>query len=112
MLKTAAFIRGSNGSVSRYLLLNRTSFSSECKEQWRDIGGCSNYQVSNLGNVINKKLNRQFKINVNRFKGRNRNVQVTLYDSNRNQIKRELGRLVLEHFKPPHDANELDNLFA
>eukprot|EP01084_Bolivina_argentea_P253012 424892_1 len=76
-------------------------------EQWKDINGCSNYQVSDLGNVKNKKLNRKFQINIETFKKTNRLVQINLITDNKQQKRHSLSRLILEHFKPQENMNKL-----
>eukprot|EP01084_Bolivina_argentea_P253015 424895_1 len=83
-----------------------THFSTEI-EQWKDINGCSNYQVSDLGNVKNKKFNRKFRINVERFKKMKIPVQIQLRtDDTRNKMW-YLNRLILEHFNSHENMNKM-----
>eukprot|EP01084_Bolivina_argentea_P293016 503900_1 len=76
-------------------------------EQWKDINGFSNYQVSDLGNIKNKKLNRKFRINIETFKKRNKAVQITLTTDSKQTKTLYLNRLILQHFKPQENMNKM-----
>eukprot|EP01084_Bolivina_argentea_P258914 436684_1 len=83
-----------------------THFSTKT-EQWKGINGCSNYQVSDQGNVINKKLNRKFWTNIERFKKMNRSVQIILITDDKRTKPWYLNRLILEHFKPQENMDKM-----
>ena len=93
---------------NRFFLHTAWAFSS-VTEEWKDIVDCSNYQVSNLGNVRNKKLNRMFQLNIGRCKRANQSMQILVKDNQNKRRRFLLNRAVLMHFRP---RNGMENLYA
>lgn len=81
-------------------------FSTECKEIWKDVNGYSNYQVSNLGNVRNKKWRKNLKINYDRFNRTGKIPQVILVNGNGRKAF-HVARLVLSNFDPQVEDGKL-----
>eukprot|EP01084_Bolivina_argentea_P253014 424894_1 len=79
-------------------------------EQWEDIIGYPNYQVSDLGNVKNKKFNRNLQINIERFKEKNRPIRVNLVRDNNKRSCEYVHRLVAKYFVPnPNNYKMVDH---
>lgn len=73
------------------------------KEQWLPINGFDNYEVSNLGQVRNKKTNRI-------LKQAHQNSGYSIVSLRRGGTTKTyaIHRLVMEAFNPRQDANKLD----
>lgn len=73
------------------------------KEQWKDIVGFSKYEVSNLGQIRNKKTGRI-------LKQAHQNTGYTIVSLRRDgrTISHSVHRLVMEAFEPRPDADKYD----
>jgi hypothetical protein len=80
-------------------------------EQWKDIGGFSNYQVSNTGRVYSKQLMRCLRPYGNGTRKNYQKVKLTSPDGTTHQIY--LHKLVAQAFirtpEPNEEVNHKDN---
>ena len=78
-------------------------------EIWKTIKYATNYEISSLGNIRNKKTNRLLTINYERLKKDNKRARPGL--SHNGKIKGYyLHRIVAEHFLDnPYDLPEVNH---
>ena len=99
------FARNSKHGVRARFIPKIRSFCNRA-EEWRDIIGYPNYQVSNMGNVHNTKLKRNMRLDPAPFKRMNKPIQVVLSQKYKIVKRMHLSRLVLMHFNPDPDMHE------
>ena len=83
------------------------AYSSIAPECWKDINGCSKYQISSFGNVKHKRLNKRRHLNRARYQKLNHPLKCSIVNDQNKVMTCIVSRLVLKAFHPRKDQDEL-----
>ena len=80
-------------------------------EIWKTITYATKYEISNLGNIKNKKFNRLININIERHKKDNKRIRPGLINNEGKNLGYYLHRIVAQHFiDNPNDLPEVNHI--
>lgn len=80
-------------------------------EIWKTIIFATKYEISNLGNIKNKKTNKLLNINIERHKKDNKRIRPGLINNEGNKLGYYLHRIVAQHFiDNPNDLPEVNHI--